>query len=300
LRIGASARAVLRAAEAAGLGSLIVGVDASPAMLEQARAKQWPAGVRFEVGQAERVAWSASSWGLGHQIDGAVAAYLFRNVANRDAVLAVLFDLLADCGVLVVQEYSIAGSSFLAKVVWTVVCWLVVIPLGWLTARRTRLYRYLSRSVRSFDSLQTFVDRLYRAGFVDVEVATVSGWQRGILHNFRAASLRPFHDHWAAQCPLETWPGCSRCSSSGRAQCGPLDGAVRLAERGVPVIMVEPHEQLGGRVRSWPVTHGDDQVTLSRGFMRSFGSTTHFGRCPGESIPICSPWWQSRTIRDLG
>jgi hypothetical protein len=55
-----------------------------------------------------------------------------------------------------------------------------------LTSRRTRLYRYLRRSVRSFDSIQTFVDRLYRAGSVDVEMATVSGWQRGILHGFRA------------------------------------------------------------------------------------------------------------------
>jgi hypothetical protein len=27
---------------------------------------------------------------------------------------------------------------------------------------------------------------LYRAGFVDVEVKTVPGWQHGILHNFRA------------------------------------------------------------------------------------------------------------------
>jgi ubiquinone/menaquinone biosynthesis C-methylase UbiE len=183
---GASTRAVLRAAQAAGLRPLIVGVDASPAMLGQARAKQWPAGVRFEVGQAENIAWSRSSLGLGDQIDGAVAAYLFRNVADRDAALAGLFDLLANGGVLVVQEYSIAGSGFLAKAVWTAVCWLVVIPLGWLTSRRSRLYRYLWRSVRSFDSIQTFVDRLYRAGFVDVEVRTVAGWQRGILHTLRA------------------------------------------------------------------------------------------------------------------
>jgi ubiquinone/menaquinone biosynthesis C-methylase UbiE len=70
--------------------------------------------------------------------------------------------------------------------VWTLACWLVIIPLGWLTSRRTRLYRYLWRSVRSFDSIQTFVDRLYRAGFSDVEVRTASGWQRGILHTFRA------------------------------------------------------------------------------------------------------------------
>ena len=183
---GASTHAVLRAAQKVGLRSLIVGVDASPAMLEEARAKQWPAGVRFEVGQAEKIASSRDSWGLRDHLDGAFAAYLFRNVADRDAVLAGLFGLLAEGGVLVVQEYSIAGAGRSAHAVWTAVCWLVIIPLGWLTSRRTRLFRYLWRSVRSFDSIQTFVDRLYSAGFVDVEVATVSGWQRGILHNFRA------------------------------------------------------------------------------------------------------------------
>jgi len=61
-----------------------------------------------------------------------------------------------------------------------------VIPLSGLTSRRTELYRYLWRSVRRFDSVQTFVDRLYRAGFTDVEVRTARGWQRGILHTFRA------------------------------------------------------------------------------------------------------------------
>jgi ubiquinone/menaquinone biosynthesis C-methylase UbiE len=137
------------------------------------------------VGQAEEIALSRDSWGLGDTIHGAVAAYLFRNVSDRDRVLAGLFELLADDGALVVQEYSIAGSRS-ARLVWTAVCWLVVIPLGWLTSRRTRLYRYLWRSVRSFDSIQTFVNRLYGAGFVDVEVRSAPGWQRGILHTFRA------------------------------------------------------------------------------------------------------------------
>jgi ubiquinone/menaquinone biosynthesis C-methylase UbiE len=171
-----------------------------------------PAGGRFEVGQAEGIASSRASFGLDDHIDGAFAAYLFRNVSDRDAVLAGMFDLLAEGGALVVQEYSIAAAGRWAQGAWTGVCWLVIIPLGWLTSRRTRQYRYLWRSVRSFDSIQTFVDRLYRAGFVDVEVATVSGWQRGILHSFRARKPRPFHDHWAAQCPLETSPGRSRCS----------------------------------------------------------------------------------------
>jgi carotenoid phi-ring synthase / carotenoid chi-ring synthase len=49
-----------------------------------------------------------------------------------------------------------------------------------------------------------------------------------------------------------------------------IAAAVGLAERAVPVIMIEPHDQLGGRVRSWPVTHGNDHVTMSRGFHAFF------------------------------
>jgi ubiquinone/menaquinone biosynthesis C-methylase UbiE len=190
---GASTRAVQQAAEAGDRRFLIVGIDASAGMLEQARAKSWPEGVRFEVGQAEEVAGCPEPWGFVDRIHGAFAAYLFRNLSDRDQVLAGLFDLLADDGVLVVQEYSIAGSRR-AQLIWTLACWLVIIPLGWLTSRQTQLYRYLWRSARSFDSIQTFVNRLYRAGFTDVEVRTASGWQRGILHTFRArkaASWRP-------------------------------------------------------------------------------------------------------------
>ena len=183
---GASTRAVLEAAQSVGLRLAIVGADASAGMLDQARAKDWPISVRFEVGQAEEIVGSHEWLGLDDPIQGAFAAYLFRNVAERDKLLAGLFDLLADGGVLVVQDYSVAGSRLWTKALWTAVCWLAIIPLGWLTSPRSRLYRYLWQSVRSFDSVQTFVDRLYGAGFVDVEVRTLPGWQRGILHTFRA------------------------------------------------------------------------------------------------------------------
>jgi ubiquinone/menaquinone biosynthesis C-methylase UbiE len=183
---GASTHALLRAAQAAGLQVAIVGLDASAGMIKRASAKDWPVRVRFRVGPAEEIGRAWDLWGIGDRIHGVFAAYLFRNVANRDVVLAEVFDLLAHDGALVVKEYSIAGSGLWAQALWTAVCWLVIIPLGWLTSRRTRLYRYLWRSVRSFDSVQTFVDRLYGAGFVDVEVRTVAGWQRDILHTFRA------------------------------------------------------------------------------------------------------------------
>ena len=182
---GASTRALLQAAQGVGLHPTVVGVDASAGMLDQARAKAWPPGVSFEVGLAEELAFARESWGLGDRVPGVLAAYLFRNVTERDKVLAAVFDLLDDEGTLVVQEYAVAGSRP-ASLVWTLVCWSVVIPLSWLTSRQTRLYRYLWRSVLQFDSVQVFTDRLQGAGFVDVEVRTVPGWQRGILHTFRA------------------------------------------------------------------------------------------------------------------
>ena len=182
---GASTRALLHATQARGVRATIVGVDASAGMLDQARTKSWPPGVSFEIGLAEELAFARESWGLEDRVPGVFAAYLFRNVTERDKVLAAVYDLLGDDGTFVVQEYSVSGSR-LAAFVWSLVCWTVVIPLSWLTSRQTRLYRYLWRSVLQFDSVQAFVDRLYGAGFVDVEVRTVPGWQRGILHTFRA------------------------------------------------------------------------------------------------------------------
>jgi ubiquinone/menaquinone biosynthesis C-methylase UbiE len=63
---------------------------------------------------------------------------------------------------------------------------LIVMPLSRLTRTDVELYDYLWHSVLRFDSVEEFTDRLWRAGFVDVEVRTVPGWQHGILHTFRA------------------------------------------------------------------------------------------------------------------
>jgi ubiquinone/menaquinone biosynthesis C-methylase UbiE len=182
---GASTRALVDAFQADRRPVDIIGVDASSGMLEQAKRKSWPLWVRFDQVFAQELSAAKDDLGLTGQLDGVLAAYLFRNVGRRDETLGAVRDLLRPGGTIVVQEYSVAGTGP-ADLIWTLVCWLVVIPLSWLASRRTELYRYLWRSVRQFDSVQTFVDRLYRAGFTDVEVRTARGWQRGILHTFRA------------------------------------------------------------------------------------------------------------------
>ncbi|HET7398660.1 MAG TPA: class I SAM-dependent methyltransferase [Intrasporangium sp.] len=186
---GASTRAVLDACAAADMAVEVIGVDGSAGMLQAARAKAWPAGVSFVQARAEELADRADLVGDGG-LDAVFAAYLVRNVPDRDALLRALRAALAPGGVLVVHEYSVAGRR-LPTAVWTAVCWAVVVPLGWLTSRRTRLYRYLWRSVLDFDSTARLTQRLQQAGFEDVRTRSVSGWQRGIIHTFHARRPAP-------------------------------------------------------------------------------------------------------------
>lgn len=177
---GASTRALLDALP----GATVRGLDASAGMLAQARAKEWPDGVRFE--EATAGALDVDRLGRGRW-DGVLTAYLYRNVAaaDRARALAEVFALLAPGSWLVVQEYSVRGRRE-ARWRWNAVCWLGIIPLGVLLDRNLGLYTYLWRSVLDFDSVQEFGDRLAAAGFVDIARHDADGWQRGILHTFVA------------------------------------------------------------------------------------------------------------------
>lgn len=174
---GASTRALL---EAAPDSAEIVGIDASRGMLAQAARRRWPARVRFREGVVGEL--DLDRLGRGRHA-GICAAYLFRNIpaAQRDGALAECRELLEPGGWLVVEEYSVAGRPVDA-LRWTLVCWLVIIPLGAIVDRNPGLYVYLWRSVLGFDERGRFARRMREAGFEGVRVKTVPGWQRGILH----------------------------------------------------------------------------------------------------------------------
>ena len=163
-------------------GARVVGVDASEGMLDQARTKAWPAGVEFVHATAETLPGLALP-----PAQGVLAAYLFRNVpaGGRDDVLGMVREQLEPGGWLVVQEYSVAGRRR-AGIVWSLVCWLVVVPLAFVLRARPGLYVYLWRSVRGFDGTDAFSARLAAAGFTDLVRLEVDGWQRGILHTWVA------------------------------------------------------------------------------------------------------------------
>jgi ubiquinone/menaquinone biosynthesis C-methylase UbiE len=172
---GASTQALLDAAPEAD----ITAIDASAEMLSIARSKTWPPGVRFvqgDVDDLERV-------GITGSYDGILAAYLLRNLSEPNAGLRACFKLLKPDAPLAVHEYSVADSTR-SKLVWTAVCWGVIIPMGKLRAGSADLYRYLWRSVLDFDGVEAFTTRMHATGFVDVRVQTFPGWQQNIVHTF--------------------------------------------------------------------------------------------------------------------
>jgi ubiquinone/menaquinone biosynthesis C-methylase UbiE len=175
---GASTAALLAAAPHAE----IVAADASSAMLARAGAKRWPPSVTFVHAPVERLAAA----GVLGPFDGILAAYLIRNVADRDAVLRDLRGLLRPGATLAVHEYSVA-DSVAARAVWQAVCTAVIIPAGRVLSGDAALYRYLRRSVTGFDGAARFRRRLHDAGFTGVHSETVPGWQRGIVHTFLAS-----------------------------------------------------------------------------------------------------------------
>lgn len=171
---GASTAALLDAAPDAE----VVAVDASQEMLAQARRKVWPPRVRFVYANVEDLAEKVEG-----PFDGILAAYLLRNLEDRDGALRMFHDLLAPGAPLALHEYSVQ-DSMRARVVWTSVCWTVIIPMGRLRAGSGGLYRYLWRSVRTFDGVAALRSRMSAAGFVDLRVQTFPGWQNGVVHTF--------------------------------------------------------------------------------------------------------------------
>ncbi|HKH50972.1 MAG TPA: class I SAM-dependent methyltransferase [Mycobacterium sp.] len=157
----------------------IVAVDASSGMLAQASAKPWPSSVRFVESRIEDLAAA----GVDGPFDGILAAYLVRNLADKDRQLRAFRALLRPGGTLAVHEYSVRDSR-LATAVWNTVCAAIIIPSGRLRSGDASLYQYLRRSVNRFDGAGDFRDRLRANGFTSVRSETMPGWQRNIVHTF--------------------------------------------------------------------------------------------------------------------
>jgi ubiquinone/menaquinone biosynthesis C-methylase UbiE len=170
---GASTAALLAAAPQA----TITAVDASAGMLARAQQADWPQRVSFLHARAEELAAA----GVHGPFDGIFAAYLVRNLTDPDAALAGLRDLLAPGAPLAIHDYTLDGR-LRSRAIWTAVSWTVIIPAGKMVTGRASLYRYLWRSVLRFDTVDGLVRRLRGHGLHEVRIATMPGWERGIVH----------------------------------------------------------------------------------------------------------------------
>lgn len=176
---GASSAALLAAWSRAGRPEPIrlTGVDASAGMIAQARAKSWPPGVDWVVADAVEHLRGLPD----RSVSGVLAAYLLRNVPDRDALVSELARVLTPGGAVVIHDYSVAGSRR-ARAVWAAVCHGIIIPLAAIKRSDVPLHRYLYTSVRDFDSVEQICARLQRAGLVDVRHRSYPGWQNHVVH----------------------------------------------------------------------------------------------------------------------
>jgi ubiquinone/menaquinone biosynthesis C-methylase UbiE len=157
----------------------ITGLDASQGMLDFASRKKALDGVTWLQGDAMDPR-RAGAEGPYHAI---LMAYGLRNVPDPDTCLRRLNELLRPGGSLCLHEYSVA-DSLRSRITWNLVTWSVVIPLGALVTRSSRIFRYLRRSVLEFDGVARLQERMRQAGFVEVHTEAMDGWQRGIVHSF--------------------------------------------------------------------------------------------------------------------
>jgi ubiquinone/menaquinone biosynthesis C-methylase UbiE len=183
---GASTRAVLDAWAARGGRSdaiTVQGVDASEGMVAQARAKPWPRAVELVVSDAVAHLESLDDG----SVDGVLAAYLLRNVPDRERLVREVARVLRPGGAVVIHDYSVAGS-LRARGIWAAVCHGIIIPLAFVKRSDVPLHRYLYTSVRDFDSIDVVCDRLQSAGLVDVRHRSYPGWQHGVVHTVVGSS----------------------------------------------------------------------------------------------------------------
>ncbi|MEP7161161.1 MAG: class I SAM-dependent methyltransferase [Dermatophilaceae bacterium] len=181
---GASTRALTRALDRHG-PFVVLGVDASAGMVDQAGAKDWPSTVSFVQARAEDL----SDLPETREVDGIFAAYLLRNVVEREQLLHDVRAALRPGGTFVVHDYFRPMSS-ISRAAWSVLAWTIIIPLSAVLTRQPGLFIYLWRSVAQFETVEQIARALVSAGFEDVDIAAVRGWERFVVHTISARRPR--------------------------------------------------------------------------------------------------------------
>lgn len=164
-------------------GWKVVAVDESAELVGTARRLDWAPDYRFLHGTLGTLDDALRAEGIEPRFDGILVVFQMRHQRNLDDTLDYLLELLKPGAPLAVHEYSVRGDRA-ARARWTAACWLDYLPRIRMRGRVPGMASYLWHSVLRFDSASTFKERLEVAGFTDVRVQTVGGWQEHVLHTF--------------------------------------------------------------------------------------------------------------------
>lgn len=155
----------------------LTGVDNSEIMLEVARQK-FP-NVTFELEDAMELSYPDESF------DAIFMAYGLRNMPDTDKSLTHLYRLLTPGGRLVVHDYSLQNNH-LARIYWMIMGYGFILPFCTVLTGSSRIFRYLVRSVLTFKTQSTIVERMKVASFQSVECKPHPNWRRPIQATFVA------------------------------------------------------------------------------------------------------------------
>ena len=158
---------VIDAAKAARGNGQFIGLDFSLEMLRLARAKRDKfsrnAGAGFVMGSAMIAPFKSNTF------DGAMSAFVLRNVSDLTLLFAEAYRVLKPGGQLVSLDMFPPSATWFAAL-YSVYFHCLMPRIGALLARDRDAYRYLSESVRQFHPPERVAAMIQEAGFENVTV----------------------------------------------------------------------------------------------------------------------------------
>ena len=163
------------AARIAGAKARVVGLDLSMQMLRLAQQKRTDARLAANTNFIQASALQAPF--ASAVFDGAMSAFVLRNVADLPCFFAEAFRLLRPGGRLVsLDMYPPSGGWF--RALYAVYFFRLMPIVAGLLSSDHKAYRYLSDSVRQFHAPETVAELMQKAGFVEV---TMEKFLRGAV-----------------------------------------------------------------------------------------------------------------------
>lgn len=143
---------------------MIIGVDFAARMLACAQLDGTPVPVQLVRGDAVRLPLADET------VDVISCAFGVRNFGDLQAGLNEMFRVARPGGRVVLLEFATPESALL-RWVYHAYCDVILPRLGaWISRDRTGAYRYLPRSIRTFETTRTMIGRLETAGFSNIEL----------------------------------------------------------------------------------------------------------------------------------